>query len=145
MWIYIIIIAIFIFAIFKERQALGCPTIPTGVDCDNENGKAVKGTKPYNSDSTNNLLQKIKLAGSYQDRFVKWRIFYVMSILVTIVSWFVIFKRFPSEWELVLMLIVLMLAFVGTDNFYKFHLSDCVKEHIKSSVNILESRSQQRS
>lgn len=140
MWVYIIIIAILIYAIFKERQALGCSSIPSCTDCDNANGKTVKDTKSYETDSTKEILKKIRFAGSYQDRFVKWRIFYVISVLVTVVAWFVIYKRFPTEWELVLMILVLMLAFTGTNNFYKFHLTDYVKDHVEKSVDILTSR-----
>lgn len=140
MWIYIIIIFITLFVIYKERQALGCPTIPDGSDCDNKNGKAVKGTDIRNNDSVGQIFEKLKLAGSFSDRWVVWRFAIIISLTSTILCFYVLKKRFPSEWELIVcMAIISTLIYYGL-NFYNFHLFSHIKKNIAEGVDILKSK-----
>jgi hypothetical protein len=140
MWLYLGIIVFLIFVIYKERQALGCPTIPDGSDCDNENGKAVKGTKPHPGDSTQDLLSKIRLASSFSDRWVIWRLSVLISVPCILFFYFFMYRRIPSEIELVLGMFVISSVVYFSLNFYKFHLMDYVEKNIDEGVSILSSR-----
>jgi len=143
MWIYIIIIAFVIYALFKERQALGCGSIldaHEGKDCDNGNGKAIKGSKPYPSDLSHVLCDKIDLAASYHDRFVKWRAIFLFSVIATLLLGFILHQKLPSEWEMVVSISVLMLLALLAHGFYKFHLEDHVKKNIHTGTAILKKK-----
>jgi len=140
MWVYLIIGIILVYALYKERQALGCPEVPNGEDCDNQNGKAVRGTSPSPRDSTHRLLSKLKLAGSYKDRFVFWRIAIWVAFICAILIWFILYQKFPSEWELVVMMLTISSVLYVTDGFYKFHLSDHVKKNIHQTTDLLQNR-----
>nr|QBK86624.1 MAG: 3 transmembrane helices protein [Marseillevirus LCMAC102] len=140
MWIYVIVVIIILYAVYKERQALGCSYFFNGKDCDNSNGKAVEGSHPFTTDNTSEILDKIKYAAAYQDRFVKWRSFLIVSFLMTGLIWFIIYKKMPSEWELVVFLMVLFLGMSLSTNFYRFHLSNHIEHNIDESVEILRQR-----
>ncbi len=140
MWIYVIVVIILLYAVYKERQSLGCGYFFNGKDCDNSNGKAIEGSKPFKTDNTLKLLDKIEYAAAYQDRFVKWRAFLIVSFLMIGLIWFIIYKRFPSEWELIVLLMVLFLGMSLATNFYRFHLYNHVENNIDESVEILRQR-----
>ncbi len=145
MWVYLIIGLLLIYALYKERQALGCQS--NGEDCDNQNGKAVKGTSPSLNDSNQKIYHKLKLAGCYKDRFVFWRVAVIVSFICAVISWFILKQKlpcikqsFPDEWELVILMLVISSVLYVTDSFYKFHLCDHVKKNINRSVDILQER-----
>lgn len=137
MWVYILIGILALYALYKEREALGCPTIPNGEDCNNQEGKAVKGTRASPYDTEIDLFLKLKRAGSYKDRFVFWRVALLSSIVCSFVIWFILYRRIPSEWELVVLIVVISSVTYFTDNFYKFHLVDHVKKNIEEIVDIM--------
>lgn len=141
MWIYIFTLFFAIYALFKEREALGCfPNPLDGKDCDNKSGKAIIGSHSTPDNSTPEILDNIVYASTYDNRFVRWRGVFLVSLIGTLLLWFVIFQKFPSEWELVCGVIVLFLVFSCIDRFYLFHVSKCIKENIDESVNILQDR-----
>jgi hypothetical protein len=137
MWGYIIIAFIFVYALYKERQALGCPTIPDGTDCDNCNGKAIKGTKPTHSDSVHTIKNKIKKAADFSDRWVVWRIAVMLGIVCPLIFFFFLYQRLPTEYEWTLSAFVITVAIYFTLNFYKFHLIDHAKNNISEGVDML--------
>ena len=140
MWIYLLICIFFIYALIKEREALGCTGRGVIAGCKNEDGKAIVGTTPYPNDSVDTIYNKIQLAASYQERFVKWRMVYIISTMAAFLLWFVLFRRIPTEWELVVIITILIFVGMGACNFYKFHLSDYIQENIDKSVEILKAR-----
>ncbi len=140
MWIYIIVTIVILYALYKERQALGCSNFFDGKDCDNINGKAVKGTTPFSGDSSEELLDKIELGARYQERFVKWRAFLIVSFLATLLIWFVLYKKFPNEWELITVMLILFFAMSSASSFYTFHLYNYVKRNIGDSAEMLRER-----
>ena len=139
MWVYILIGVLLLYALYKERQALGCPEVPIG-ECNNKEGKAVLGTSPHPEDSVEDLLSKIFSGACYQDRFVYWRVALFDSFLFAVISWFILYRRFPSEWELSVLLVVGVSVLYITKGFYKFHLDDHVKENLQVSVEFLKQR-----
>jgi hypothetical protein len=132
--------AVLIYVIYKERQSLGCPNIPTGEDCNNAEGKAVKGCKSRKDMPSKEILGKIKFASNYEDRWVKWRMFFMTAIFVTFSVTFILHERLPSGKEIIIFTSIIMLALTLTSNFYKFHLSNHVTKSINESVKILKSR-----
>jgi hypothetical protein len=86
--------------IYKERQALGCPNIPNGTDCANGEGKAVKGTKPSLNDDVTTLISKIIKAADFADRWVTWRLSFLLSIPCIFIIYFFLHQRRPDIKEL---------------------------------------------
>ncbi len=142
--IFIIFIFVIGYVVYKERQALGCGNFFEGKDCDNANGKAVRGTSPHPGDDTLTLLNKIDVAANYHSRFVQWRVFFLLAISCMLILWLVIFKRLPTLWEGSVGFIILFLAFILTSSFYKFHLSDHIKTNIEQCTNSLRNMPRQK-
>lgn len=140
MWVYATVACILGFSIFKERQALGCPSVPDGSDCNNENGKPLKNTKPYPTDPTYIIFSKIKKAANFSDKWVTWRLSLIVSFIGSLALWFIIFHRKPSGRELITSMLVLTATVYFTISFYKFHLFDIAKNNIDECVNIIEKR-----
>lgn len=143
MWVYGAIGVALVYAIYKEHQSLGCEELFRGKDCfldENRNGKAVIGTVPQETDGNEEILDKIDLAADYDNRFVKWRAFFIISFVATMLLFFVTFKRVPTEWELMLGIIVVFLCFLSYSSFYQFHLKNLISENIHEGTGILRKR-----
>lgn len=167
MYVYIVVAVLFIFALWKERQALGCPEGLTFKDCNNAEGKAVRGTNPKRTDSTEVVFNKMSKAADFADRWVVWRVAFLISIPCIIVSYFflnssvlfsssetasdiciktlnglkcTIVKSLPSEKELVVGSFVITALVYFTFNFYKFHLINYAKNNVDAGVDILKGR-----
>ena len=140
MWVYIFIIVFLIYAYYKERQALGCPNIPTGQDCDNANGKAVKGSAPNPQDEPDVLFTKISYAAGFWDRWVIWRIAILAAAVSVMMIYFFLYERVPEENELAIGVFVIAAVIYFTMNFYKFHLYSYVENNINQSINLLRAR-----
>lgn len=150
MYIYILVGILILFALYKERQALGCPEPPSGADCDNDNGKAVRGTKPLPSDSNEIIYKKLQRAASFGDRWVMWRIGFILSLPCVLLTYFILSlpegcsrgaqPKIPSEKELVVGMFVITALVYFMLNFYKFHLINVVQNNVDEGVRILKGR-----
>jgi hypothetical protein len=140
MWIYLLIALAFVYALYKEREALGCPTFPNGEDCDNANGKAIRGTKSLPSDPTPVVFDKIGKAADFADRWVVWRVSFLISLPCILFIYFFLYQRFPSEHESLIGMFVIAAVIYFTLNFYKFHLINYARNNIDEGLKILESR-----
>jgi hypothetical protein len=140
MWIYLLIGILLLYVLYKERQALGCKTIPDGSDCDNANGKAVKGTEPHPRDTIEKLYSKIEKASKFMDRWVMWRMALLLSFVCIMLIYFFLYQRIPTEEELVVGMFIITSLLYFTMNFYKFHLVHHIEKNIKSALNNLISK-----
>lgn len=140
MWLYVAIVAFVLFALYKERQALGCPSIPNGSDCDNANGKAVVGTKPSIDDSNDEILDKIDLAGGFADRDVAWRKSVIVAFISTFILFFLLHRRIPTAVELFIGIFSISPVIYFMSNFYKYHLINYITKNIHESTALLRSR-----
>lgn len=140
MWIYIVIAIILVYCLYKERQSLGCGSLFSLDDCDNANGKAIKGSTPLQTDSTGTLYEKIDVAATYTERFVYWRVAYITAIVILLLLYFIIDRRIPSEREFVIGILVIMAVAMFINGFYKFHMSDYAKNNILHAVEILKTK-----
>jgi len=164
MYLYFFVAFFFIFALWKERQALGCPEGLTFADCKNAEGKAIKGTRPVQNDPTPVIFDKMSRAADFADRWVVWRVAFLVSVPCVIISYFflnssvfaenmpsvcmntveglkcTIINCFPSEKELIIGSFVIMTLVYFTFNFYKFHLINYAKNNIDEGISILKKR-----
>ena len=141
MWVYVVICILLVYCIIKERQALGCKGwVWQDIDCDNGDGKAVKGSAPSEGESSKEVLDKIDYASEYHERFVKWRVFIIVSFVAAMMMWFILRREIPPEWELSVIMLVLFLSMLLACNFYKHHLYNKIKENINKGTEILRKR-----
>jgi hypothetical protein len=140
MIIYAAVAGVVAYALYKERQALGCPNVPDGTDCDNGNGKAVRGTYSSNSDSTPVVANKTIKAADFASKWVTWRIGLLTSIPCVGFIYYLLYKRVPTEQELLLCVAVITAIIYFMFNFYKFHLIDHARDNVTRGVTILTSR-----
>jgi hypothetical protein len=140
MWVYLLIVLVFVYALYKERQALGCPNIPNGEDCDNANGKAIKGTRPLPTDTTPVIFDKMRMAADFADKWVVWRGALLLSIPCVFLIYFFLYQRIPLEHELLMGMFVITAVVYFVLNFYKFHLMDYARNNIDEGIKILETR-----
>ncbi len=128
------------YAVYKETRALGCSDILKGEDCDNANGKAVKGTKSFEHDDTETICSKIKDAADFADKWVMWRIALLSAGACTLLLYFVVYKRKPDVPEVLLTTFTITSVIYFMLNFYKFHLINYVRNNIVEGVNLLARR-----
>jgi RsiW-degrading membrane proteinase PrsW (M82 family) len=140
MWFVIAFAILYFYVLYKERQALGCPNIPNGTDCDNANGKAVKGTDPSTKDSTSTIFDKIVKAADFGNRWVMWRIGFLLSVPCILLIHFITKGGLPTPREFVVGTFVITALVYFTLNFYKFHLINHVQSNIDEGVDILRAR-----
>lgn len=139
-FVYCLVGVLFLYALYKERQALGCRTIPNGVDCDNANGKVVRGTSPKQDDSTGTLLNKLELISKTHEEFVTWRVSFMLSIAIVLLIFFVCFNRVPTEIELVQSIFICFSTIYFSFNFYCFHVWKYIGKNTNDISKILRSR-----
>lgn len=140
MIVYIIIGLVIVHALYKERQALGCRTIPNGTDCDNGNGKVVQGTYPQKTDTPQELCSKIEKSLRAHDRFVVWRLALLIAFVAGIAIWFACFQKFPSESQLLITLFVISSLIYFSYGFYHFHMWRYVNKNAELSLKYLTSK-----
>ena len=140
MFVYLIFGVLFAYAVYKERQQLGCPAFPSTEDCDNAKGKPLRGTQPSETDSTDELFGKIKKAGAWAGQWVIWRIGLIIATIFTLLLFFVLEHRLADERELVVGSLIGTFLFVFAMNFEKFHFWDYVEGNINRSVELIEKR-----
>lgn len=144
MIVYISIILIFIYAVYKERQALGCRFIPNGTDCDNANGKVVHGTKSYPNDTQEVLKTNMKNAIYANERFVVWRLSYIIAFFSSIIIWFLCFRHIPKESELLISLLVIGTLLYFSFGFYQFHMWGYVQKNANETLEFILRHQEQR-
>lgn len=140
MWIYIVVGLIIIYIVYKELQAFGCPMGFTTQDCNNENGKSVKGTQPYPTDSTDTLYKKIILASKFMDRTVIWRGCILVGFVSALLIYFFLESRFPSELELVVTIFVIAALSYFAISFYRFHMISYLEKNTSEAIDLLKLR-----
>jgi hypothetical protein len=137
---------IIIYILYKELQAFGCSMGFTMQDsgflrdCDNENGKSVKGTLPYPTDTTDTLYKKIILASKFMDRTVIWRVCILVGFVSAFLIYFFLQSRIPSELELVVSIFVFAALSYFAISFYRFHMISYLEKNTSEAVDILKLR-----
>jgi hypothetical protein len=140
MIVYGLVGCLLVYAIYKERQALGCRLIPNGSDCRNDLGKTVIGTKSDLSDSNEELYEKLKNAIYAGDRFVVWRLSVILAFICGLVIWCMCFQRIPTETELLVSLVTISALIYFSFGFYKFHMWDYVHKNAEQTLKYLYGR-----
>jgi len=138
MAIYGGIVGLSLYALYKEGEQLGC-TSDLMCDCDNANGKVVKGSAPAQDDTVDQLLNKIDYASEASSRDVVWRRSWLSGVILITIAWLVIYYKIPDQQEMLAGAIIIAAGLYFLYNFYKFHMYDHITKNIKASTKMLRS------
>jgi hypothetical protein len=141
MIVYILYGILFLVALFKERESLGC-YLNFIRECDNKNGKAVVGTEVSEEESSFDILNKVEYASKAQERIVVWRFTFIIVAVSIFLAWFILFQTIPSEPELLGFTVVFCLLIIFSFGFYHYHLHRYIQQNIEKATDILRTRIQ---
>lgn len=140
MLIYILVALFLLFVLYKERRDLGCPDNPIMTSCINTDIRIVKETKPDPSDSTPTLFRKIEKAANFAEGWVTWRLSVIIATTIILGGCYIIYQRGPTEWELVVGILVGTIAVYFGINFYLYHYVGKIAENVDAAVDDLRGR-----
>jgi hypothetical protein len=107
--------------------------------CENNDGMAFRGSKPNESDSPIELLNKIDIASNTYQKSIKWRRAFVISVGIAFLSFILVITPGKLPIWTTFYLVIMIGWFLLYTNFYnyEFHKYNLPKEYIKESTEIL--------
>ena len=129
MYIYAALFILLVYAIYQER-----------IDV-RERRFVNDNSKPNSDDSPYKLIQKYKESISYfyMNR-IRWRIPYISTIFIVFLFWYIVFKKIPSEWNLITLGAPILLYLYAVWTYYNHHLTKTFTDHLVNISNTLEDK-----
>jgi len=137
--VYVIMLALlFKLVIRTERADMMCPNGPHTKNkslCKEGNGKLFKYGKIKKKDTIPVLSVKINKLIDDKNKQVYWRRFFMISFLLSLTLYYVMFETLPSGNRLVIMMIVCLFILFNFHSFYHFHYTRLFDDQIKAISN----------
>jgi len=135
--IIIIIICIFLYAILKEREELGCYRISIAKQCDDNNSVYLLNTKMENGDTKEILKKRLISIVSYHEKAGVWRRCYILSLALLFII--LIVDKIAHKRNNIYYWIVLLLLFFTAHyfffNYINYHHFRNLKENAIEIIN----------
>jgi hypothetical protein len=135
--IIIIIICIFLYAILKEREELGCYRISIAKQCDDNNSVYLLNTKMENGDTREILKKRLISIVSYHEKAGVWRRCYILSLALLFII--LIVDKIAHKRNNIYYWIVLLLLFFTAHyfffNYINYHHFRNLKENAIEIIN----------
>jgi len=135
--IIIIIICIFLYAILKEREELGCYRISIAKQCDDNNSVYLLNTKMENGDTKEILKKRLISIVSYHEKAGVWRRCYILSLALLFII--LIVDKIAHKRNNIYYWIVLLLLFFAVHyfffNYINYHHFRNLKENAIEIIN----------
>ena len=143
----IIIIVIFIYAILKEREELGCFKFSIARQCDDRNSVYLINTKMEKKDNKEILIKRLISILSYHEKGGIWKRCYILSFILLIMV-FIVNKLYYTEdnkkeknknyiyYWLILLLLFFTIIYLFF-NFINYHHFRSLKENGIEIINNL--------
>ena len=141
--IIIIIVCIFLYAILKEREELGCYRISIAKQCDENNSIYLLNTKMENGDTKEILKKRLISIVSYHEKGGVWRRCYILSLSLSLSLLLIIFivNKICYKIDNIYYWIVLLLLFFAIHyfffNYINYHHFRNLKENAIEIINKL--------
>ena len=135
--IIIIIICIFLYAILKEREELGCYRISIAKQCDDNNSVYLLNTKMENGDTKEILKKRLISIVSYHEKGGVWRRCYILSLsllLIILIVDKICYKRDNIYYWIVLLLLFFAIHYFFF-NYINYHHFRNLKENAIEIIN----------
>jgi len=130
---------------FSEKSDLFCPPevkkYCKNLCGDNKGKYYIKG-QPKNTDSVNELLNKIKISTTCGSNTVKWRRSFLIAIVVCLAISLIILEKFPDGKLLFLMVFITFIIIYFSFSYYEYHYEKYPMINIDKSVNYIRNKLQ---
>ena len=142
-WIIVVIISfILYYAVFKEREELGCYRFSIGRQCIDEDSVYVKNTKAEVGDNCNDLVERLKSILSYHEKAGVWRRCFLISFIITIFVCVIykINKKFNTIYHYVTLLLVSFALLYFYHNYINYHHFRNLKRNGEEILQIMKQK-----
>ncbi len=134
MWIYLIFAIGGLYALLKERELLGCTSNPTDAWKQCDKYRNIPQPTSYDPEK---LYATTSRTIDFVTTKVEWRSNLVTSLIACLVLWYVMFRRVPTEWELLTVTFVIYAILFMKDSFFKYHFYKPAGNILKEEAYIL--------
>ena len=141
MYALLVLVTIFVWRI--ESKDIRCPTFSsTSEECENGGGMSFSYTKPADTDSCKNLIDKIYKGAGCEQASIKWRRSLILSVWIMIVMWLLVGTpgTLPDWKILYLSILVAYVLLFGNFNYYSYHVFGRAENWMKDSIRELQSK-----
>lgn len=144
---YIVLIGGVLFAWRTEHRDIHCPNLNTSdqKECDEGGGMSFAWTKPKDTDTCKELLDKISRAAGAEVNSVKWRKALVLSVAMMGTMWLVVGYNkaghgLPDWRTLYLSIAIGFIVLIGSYLYYSCHVFQIAEKWIHASIKELEKK-----
>ena len=140
-WVMYAVLALAaIFVAYIENKDIRCPTFTASKEeCDNGGGMAFSGTKPSETDTCQQLINKILKAAGAEQASIKWRRAFILSVSIMVIMWVLVGTPGTlPDWKILYLSILVAYAILfGSFNYYSYHVFGRAETWLKDSINEL--------
>ncbi len=139
---YIILLILVIIAVWVEVNDNNCPAGIFSNNCQMSvsNGVFTHGTSAKGSDSCDVIIEKTERAAASQVNSVKWRVAFILGVIIAVLLWIFIFQSLPHWPLLYLTVLIAFLIIYFYFNFAGFHIANSVLEIVNGNLKILKDK-----
>lgn len=144
---YAVLIGGLLFAWWTEHKDIHCPNLwnSTPEECENGGGMSFAWTKPKDTDTCQELLDKIYKAAGAEQGSVKWRKALTLSIAIMGTMWLLVgYNKIGygiPDWRILFLSIaVCYIILSGSYFYYSLHVYGVAETWIRDSVKELEAK-----
>lgn len=141
--LYILLLIVLIIVVWAELRDQMCPGGALGSCCSvmsPDNRLLTHGTKAKDSDTSVAIIEKTVKAAAADINGVKWRISFILAILIAVLLWIFIFQMLPHWVILYLTVLIVFLVIYFYFSFAGFHIKNEVFKIIEGNLKILRNR-----
>lgn len=142
---YFILIVGVLFAWRTEHKDIHCPDLNNNnqKECEEGGGASFAWTKPKDTDTCKQLLDKIYRAAGAEVNSVKWRKALLLSVAAMGTMWVLVGYNKKNngipDWRILYLSIAIgFIILIGSGLYYSFHVYGIAETWIKDSVKELE-------
>ena len=138
---YILIFAFTIFAWRTEHIDVHCPSFTSSrEECASQGGMSFSGTKPDPSDSCRALMEKIRKAAGAEQRSIKWRRAFLLSVAIMGAVWVLVGTPGSlPDWKPFYISVLLSFAVLfGSYTYYSYHVYGLAEKWVGDALDEME-------
>jgi hypothetical protein len=140
---YALLLSFTVYIWYIEHRDIHCPSLNSDrKTCDEEGGMAFSGTQPSKNDTCQQLVNKIKRAGTAEQRSVKWRLALLMSVSIMLVMWLLVGTpgTLPDWKTFYLSVFISFGILLGMFIYYSYHIYGTASNWFKQSIRLLQNK-----
>jgi hypothetical protein len=138
MWLYVILIVLFLYAIIRERFSWGCNNILFGVPCNERKNILIVDNIPTEGTTTTKAKQNITRLAVAEGNRVYWRSAFIFGLFAVLFC-VGIFVFMSASLEIKIFIAVFLVTGIiyFMLNFYNYHFNRIVADVIQENLALL--------